>query len=169
MIPCVALISWALLSIEEVGNTIEDPFNMPFLFEGGQRDELQLERSFQNIRGDILDRSPACIPPAMSQERATGGGEGEQDQQVPQALLQTLLAVPAFMQYENQTPLLLSLFTPLTSPHSLDQMCFAEYDVTLFHRDAVPTHRLSLMSPAALASVEQQLFTPNLEEWIEGS
>ena len=103
MIPCVALISWALLSIEEVGNTIEDPFNMPFLFEGGQRDELQLERSFQNIRGDILDRSPACIPPAMSQERATGGGEGEQDQQVPQALLQTLLAVPAFMQYENQT------------------------------------------------------------------
>ena len=48
MLPCVALVCWALLSIEEVGNTIEDPFNMPFLFKGPPyRDELKLERSFR--------------------------------------------------------------------------------------------------------------------------
>ena len=41
MIPCVAVICWALLCIEEVGNMIEDPFNMPFLFkDSGFRDEL---------------------------------------------------------------------------------------------------------------------------------
>ena len=48
MIPCVTIVAWALLSIEEVGNTIEDPFNMPFLFKGPPyRDELKLERSFR--------------------------------------------------------------------------------------------------------------------------
>lgn len=62
MIPCVTAICWALLCIEEVGNTIEDPFNMPFLFKGPPyRDELKLERSFKNIRGDIFDRSPAQV------------------------------------------------------------------------------------------------------------
>ncbi len=39
----VAAICWALLCIEEVGNTIEDPFNMPFLFKGPPyRDELKV-------------------------------------------------------------------------------------------------------------------------------
>ena len=57
MIPCVAITSWALLAIEEVGNTIEDPFNMPS--RAGLGDELKLERSFRNIRGDVMDRSPA--------------------------------------------------------------------------------------------------------------
>ena len=62
MIPCVAAICWALLCIEEVGNMIEDPFNMPFLFKDSPyRDELELERSFTNIRGDIFDRSPARV------------------------------------------------------------------------------------------------------------
>ena len=39
----VTAICWALLCIEEVGNTIEDPFNMPFLFKGPPyRDELKV-------------------------------------------------------------------------------------------------------------------------------
>ena len=60
MIPCVGVISWALLAIQEVGNIIEDPFNMPFLWRKGEcHDELKLERSFANIRGDVLDASPA--------------------------------------------------------------------------------------------------------------
>jgi hypothetical protein len=58
----------------QVGNIIEDPFNMPFLFgkkEAGQHhdnDELKLERSFINIRGDIMDPSPASIPLASEEE-----------------------------------------------------------------------------------------------------
>uniref|UniRef100_A0A7S4HA92 Bestrophin homolog n=1 Tax=Guillardia theta TaxID=55529 RepID=A0A7S4HA92_GUITH len=64
MIPAVAIICWALFAIEEVGNIIEDPFNMPFLLSSGPpyTDELELERSFVNIRKDIMDRTPATEP-----------------------------------------------------------------------------------------------------------
>jgi hypothetical protein len=59
MIPCVAIITWSLLCIEEVGNIIEDPFNMPFVMGAVMDDELKLERSFKNIRSDVMDRLPA--------------------------------------------------------------------------------------------------------------
>jgi putative membrane protein len=106
MIPCVAAICWALLCIEEVGNMIEDPFNMPFLFKDSPyRDELELERSFKNIRGDIFDRSPAAV------------------------------------------------WSDLPS----DNLCFTDYDVSMFHRTQVPAYRLSLSSPASISSASQQL------------
>ena len=73
-IPVVAVIGWALLSIEEVGNSIEDPFNMPHYIAQAHSqlnpfsqdyddyvDELKLERSFKNIRADVMDRSPYFV------------------------------------------------------------------------------------------------------------
>lgn len=73
-IPVVAVIAWALLSIEEVGNSIEDPFNMPHYIAQEQSklnpfchdyddyvDELKLERSFKNIRAEVMDRSPSFV------------------------------------------------------------------------------------------------------------
>lgn len=62
MIPAVVGICWALLCIEEVGNIIEDPFNLPFMLDRPMKDELKLERSFKNIRSDIMDRLPALSP-----------------------------------------------------------------------------------------------------------
>ena len=38
-----------------------------------------------------------------------------------------------------------------------DILCFTDYDVTAFHRNAVPLHRLSLTSPASVLSVSQRL------------
>jgi putative membrane protein len=73
-VPVVAVIGWALLSIEEVGNSIEDPFNMPHYIAQAHSqlnpfsqdyddyvDELKLERSFKNIRADVMDRSPYYV------------------------------------------------------------------------------------------------------------
>lgn len=46
----------------QVGNIIEDPFNMPFVMGRMMDDELKLERSFKNIRSDVMDRLPATSP-----------------------------------------------------------------------------------------------------------
>jgi len=56
MIPAVAVLCWALFTIEEVGHIIEDPFNMPG--SSSSPDDLQLELSFHVMREDIMERLP---------------------------------------------------------------------------------------------------------------
>ncbi len=118
LVPAVAIISWALLSIEEVGNTIEDPFNMPhyisrtagslsmpFCDMHPYDDELKLERSFRNIRGDVMDPSPAVSPAFFEAQR------GDEDwHELMQEEPSSSWAIPVFQD--------------------------DDYDVTSFHRNS---------------------------------
>ena len=64
MIPAVATICWMLFTIEEVGHTIEDPFNLHPLdpIWTGAEDQLRIEVSLGVLRGDTLERIPAVDP-----------------------------------------------------------------------------------------------------------
>lgn len=119
MIPSVAVICWALLCIEEVGNIIEDPFNMPFLFKdqetGEYHDELKLERSFINIRGDVLDTSPAAAA-FTADDGELGHGLEEEEDEMRNAGRGGNLAIPRGS----------DLFGD-----------FTDYDVASFHRPRV--------------------------------
>jgi len=69
MIPCVAILSWMLFVIEEVGHVIEDPFNVHVMLAGsGQEDELRIEASLGVLRGDSFERIPASSPHLMKNQ-----------------------------------------------------------------------------------------------------
>ena len=187
MLPCVAVICWALLSIEEVGNTIEDPFNMPFLFSGQPRDELQLERSFHNIRGDVRDRSPAPPPPlpppasmpapapapapaaseASTAAAAAGGTARRFDLFGARGALQQVAYAGRGARGTWRWVSVLAGAPPRVEAPEVKEgegcgnavvhLCLDDYDVTAFHRSAVPSHRLSLTSPASVAAVGKEL------------
>mmetsp|Transcript_37226 Transcript_37226/g.100662 ORF Transcript_37226/g.100662 Transcript_37226/m.100662 type:complete len:462 (+) Transcript_37226:217-1602(+) len=60
-IPAVATICWMFFTIEEVGHSIEDPFNLHILDPHwtGKEDELRIEASLNVLRGDVMERIPA--------------------------------------------------------------------------------------------------------------
>mmetsp|Transcript_16434 Transcript_16434/g.38043 ORF Transcript_16434/g.38043 Transcript_16434/m.38043 type:complete len:454 (+) Transcript_16434:41-1402(+) len=64
MIPAVGIICWMLFTIEEVGHSIEDPFNLHVLDSKwlGKEDQLRIEASLNVLRGDVLERIPATDP-----------------------------------------------------------------------------------------------------------
>jgi len=64
MIPAVGVICWMLFTIEEVGHSIEDPFNLHVLdpIWTGMEDQLRIEVSLGVLRGDVLERIPAVDP-----------------------------------------------------------------------------------------------------------
>jgi len=130
------VIGWALLSIEEVGNSIEDPFNMPHYIAQEQSkltpfghdyddyvDELKLERSFKNIREEVMDRSPSFVD----------------DLEV------------AHTQDSSKDKTALSWAIPVFK--------FDDYDVTLFHRVSreKETDSLADITPESLDAVSHQL------------
>jgi len=74
MIPTVFLVCWGLFVIEEVGHSIEDPFNVHMFVSGtGQEDALMIEGSQNNLREDTLDRNPG--PMTMVGERKQYHGD----------------------------------------------------------------------------------------------
>jgi hypothetical protein len=60
-----------LFTIEEVGHTIEDPFNLHPLdpIWTGAEDQLRIEVSLGVLRGDTMERIPA-VDPAVYEDTA---------------------------------------------------------------------------------------------------
>ena len=72
VIPMVALVCWALFVIEEVGHSIEDPFNVHTLdpLWYGREDQLMIEASLNVLKGDVMERLP-CMDDDVLEEHKT--------------------------------------------------------------------------------------------------
>jgi hypothetical protein len=68
----VALVCWALFVIEEVGHSIEDPFNVHTLdpLWYGREDQLMIEASLNVLKGDVMERLP-CMDDDVLEEHKT--------------------------------------------------------------------------------------------------
>jgi len=71
MIPAVATICWMLFTIEEVGHSIEDPFNLHVLDArwSGMEDQLRIEASLGVLKGDVMERIPSTDPLAYEESK----------------------------------------------------------------------------------------------------
>ena len=60
-IPAIAIVCWMFFTIEEVGHSIEDPFNLHAVSVrfSGSEDVLRIEASLNVLRGDVMERIPA--------------------------------------------------------------------------------------------------------------
>ena len=63
-------------TIEEVGHSIEDPFNLHILDPAwtGKEDELRIEASLNVLRGDVMERIPATDPNLYNDLQAVVSG-----------------------------------------------------------------------------------------------
>ena len=143
-----------------MGNTIEDPFNMPHYIRRTSRagplstllpfftahpyeDELNLERSFKNIRGDIMDPAPAFDAAFFTQQRA-----GVPAPPAPGLVHQLEHAQPGMVhQLEQAQRLGLATHSHTLTEEPSSSGAIAvfpddDYDVTTFHRFSGLSRRL---------------------------